>query len=70
MASYRREAVQLLVVGRSIEAVHLLQDFTGEYIKIFKHSGINSMEQYELKPVMATLTVLAAAMVQTGLPLP
>jgi len=65
-ASNRRTATELLAKGRTHEAVQLLEHVPFAYVEMLRNVGINLTELRLLKPIMAALKVLAAAMVQTG----
>jgi len=66
-ASNRRTTTELLAEGRAHEAVQLLEHVPFAYVEMLRNVGINLTELHLLKPIMAALKVLAAAMVQTGI---
>jgi len=62
----RRETVVLLAAGRPHEAAQMLALHLLEYANLLDPSGINLMQLYLFKPVMAALKVLVDALVQIG----
>jgi len=55
-----------MAAAKPHEAVEVLISVHHPYVDILMESGINLMQLHLLKPLMAGLKVLAAAMVQTG----
>lgn len=59
-----------MAAGKPFEAARALSDGPEEaYKELMEPAGINHADMYMLKPVMAALKVLAAALLQTGTPM-
>jgi hypothetical protein len=63
---FRRDAFRLLTAKKPLEAIETLKVFRKSYVCLLEERGFNLLLIDSLKPQMAALKVLAAAMVQTG----
>jgi hypothetical protein len=68
VACYRREATELMKARRPHEAARTLSFVPEMYVAFLEYSGINHLELYMLRDVMAAVQVLAEALVLTGVP--
>lgn len=64
LSARRREAIELLKAGKALEAVNKTAPYN--YKSCLQYSGINIARTHNLQPVMATLQVLADAIVEAG----
>lgn len=62
----RREALKKLRAGKPEEAIRHLSPVPRRYLELLEYSGINMSQLFVLKPVMAAMKVLAAAMLKRG----
>jgi len=62
---FRRKAIERLRAGKPHEAFELLKHVPILYKHTFEYSGMNLMTYHCLKPLLATLKVMANAMVDT-----